>query len=186
MCDVGCGNECPHRQWSREWRDEVLLTRSVWLEVCPGCGHRHDTIRQTLQCQADALMAPLLRMMPGPSSDGTTEPLLPDRFPSFIKDRAWRKVRAAVLERDRHSCLECGRDLSRYPAWYTEVHHIKPVISGGSDHPMNLITLCTECHGAHTDAMVPDPLMDTGKGNSARSKPRGKGRQICLHDIRYD
>ena len=186
MCDEARSADCPHRQWSRERRDDVLMARSVWLERCPGCGHRHDSLRQTLQCQADTLMGPMLSEMPEPSSDGSADPLLPDRFPTFIKERAWGKVRAAVLERDRHCCRECGRDLLRYPAWYTEVHHVMPVISGGSDHPANLITLCTECHGAHTDAMGADRAPDGKPGNSARSNPRGRVRQLSLHDIRND
>ena len=26
------------------------------------------------------------------------------------------------------------------------MHHIKPRIEGGSDHPSNLVTLCPNCH----------------------------------------
>lgn len=131
-------------------------------------------------------MMAVLKEMPPPDHAGSAQPLLPDRFPTFIKERAWRKVRAAVLERDRHQCQECGRDLSKYPAWYTEVHHLMPVISGGSDHPANLITLCTECHGAHTDNMGLGATSFKAGGNSARSSPRGRIRQLCLHDIRND
>jgi len=163
----------------------MLAIRTAWLDLCPGCGHRHDTLRQTLQCHADSLIGPILRQCPPARSDGSTEPLLPDRFPTFIRERAWRKVRVAVVERDGHRCSECGRDLNNYPGWYTEVHHVMPVISGGSDHPSNLVTLCTECHGAHTDAMPPI-VPRGGGGNSARSSPRGRSRQLCLHDIRND
>jgi len=52
----------------------------------------------------------------------------------------WPIVRDAVLDRDRCKCQMCGNteDL--------EVHHIKNRQHGGSDHPYNLITLCTHCH----------------------------------------
>jgi len=186
MCADDSDRPCPHRGWSRERRDGMLATRAVWLEQCPGCGHRHDTLRQALQCQADTLIGPYLRQCPPTLHDGCSIPLLPERFPTFIRERAWRKVRAAVVERDGHRCRECGRDLNRYPGWYTEVHHVMPVISGGSDHPGNLVTLCTECHGAHTDSMSLVGPSDRGAGNSARSSPRGRARQLCLHDIRND
>ena len=54
--------------------------------------------------------------------------------------REWRKVRAAVLERDRRRCHYCG-------ARATTVDHLYPVTAGGSSHPGNLVAACAACNG---------------------------------------
>ena len=53
----------------------------------------------------------------------------------------WYYWRAYALKRDNGICQgsKCGK-----PA--NEVHHILPKSRGGSDHPDNLISLCTSCH----------------------------------------
>lgn len=53
----------------------------------------------------------------------------------------WSLVRDAVLERDG-KCQLCGHE--RFSD--LQVHHILPRHCGGSDHPMNLITVCVPCH----------------------------------------
>lgn len=53
-------------------------------------------------------------------------------------------VRKKVLIRDSYSCQKCkvedntGRTL--------EIHHIIPVVYGGTDELDNLLTLCRVCH----------------------------------------
>ena len=51
-----------------------------------------------------------------------------------------KKIRAAVLKRDKHTCQACGKS----PA--AQVHHIKARRHGGKDELPNLITLCGRCH----------------------------------------
>lgn len=48
--------------------------------------------------------------------------------------------RRAVYRRDGWRCALC--DETRY----LQVHHVIPRGQGGSDHMMNLITLCSNCH----------------------------------------
>lgn len=183
-CDDDRAAHCPHRTWTVEGRDRLLSIRIEWLRSCPSCGSNHDSLREGLNCQADAIVGPIIEMRPGPIAQGSREKLLPDRFPALFRARAWRKVRSMVLNRDGQRCQECGRDLTRYPRWYAEVHHIIPVIAGGSDHPDNLITLCTECHGGHTDKMVFPVSTKMKDGNSGRSVGRSL-RQSLLdrHNI---
>jgi len=52
----------------------------------------------------------------------------------------WVVIRAAIIERDNFACQRCGKSENLH------VHHIIPRISGGTDEPDNLITLCQECH----------------------------------------
>lgn len=53
----------------------------------------------------------------------------------------WARVRALILERDGHRCVECGATTDLH------VHHLVPRHLGGHDEPANLITLCAGCHG---------------------------------------
>jgi hypothetical protein len=55
-------------------------------------------------------------------------------------EKAEQWQRQKVLDRDCEECVRCGEvdDLV--------VHHIKPVIDGGSDKIDNMVTLCSECH----------------------------------------
>ena len=65
--------------------------------------------------------------------------------PVSPSSRAWHKpgaakLRAYVLERDRHRCTRCGSEER------LEVHHLIAVADGGTDDPHNLLTLCADCH----------------------------------------
>ncbi len=57
-------------------------------------------------------------------------------------DRAWQRIRECVLQRDA-TCVECGA-----PA--TDVDHILPLRSGGSNDLSNLQGLCHACHARKT------------------------------------
>jgi len=52
----------------------------------------------------------------------------------------WTIVRDAVLDRDGHRCRVCGDTDDLH------VHHILPRHCGGADSPVNLVTLCADCH----------------------------------------
>jgi 5-methylcytosine-specific restriction enzyme A len=52
---------------------------------------------------------------------------------------AWRKLRAHILERDRHTCQVCGERA-------TQVDHIVPRSKGGTDNPANLRASCGWCN----------------------------------------
>ena len=49
--------------------------------------------------------------------------------------------KANILERDNYSCRLCGTSKGK-----TEIHHVVPLKSGGSNIESNLITLCKPCH----------------------------------------
>ena len=55
---------------------------------------------------------------------------------------AYQRLRRAVLERDGWRCQQpdCGR------RGRLEVHHIRPLESGGTNDLGNLQTLCRACH----------------------------------------
>jgi 5-methylcytosine-specific restriction protein A len=98
-------------------------------------------------------MEEAFRSSPAYLEAGSVDDLF-EAAPLMIRANMWRKLRNAVVERDRGVCQDCGRELTHLPKWYTEVHHIIPRIRGGGDHPANLKTLCIECHRKYTDEML--------------------------------
>lgn len=65
-----------------------------------------------------------------------------------------RSSRPRVIERSRGCCEICG--FFCHPI--IELHHVMPVVDGGSGDAKNLIALCPNCHRAATKA-------DKGKAN---------------------
>jgi len=57
----------------------------------------------------------------------------------------WAVLRAAILERDGHKCRQC-KQKAAYDVTWLECHHKRPVSTGGSHSPLNLVTLCVNCH----------------------------------------
>lgn len=55
-------------------------------------------------------------------------------------------TRRSVLARDGYMCVWCRVSHARNRGVLFEVDHIVPWIAGGSDHPVNLRTLCQECN----------------------------------------
>ncbi len=62
---------------------------------------------------------------------------------------SWSFCRKRVLRRDNFTCVKCA---ARYAA---EVDHIQPLIEGGKlCDPVNLRTLCHDCHKAETTELA--------------------------------
>jgi 5-methylcytosine-specific restriction endonuclease McrA len=59
--------------------------------------------------------------------------------------RAWRRMRAAVLERDGHRCHWCHG-----PA--DSVDHLIARVRGGSDDETNLVAACVPCNSRRGQA----------------------------------
>ncbi|MGE0025721.1 MAG: HNH endonuclease [Thermoleophilia bacterium] len=70
---------------------------------------------------------------------------------------AWRMRRAMILARDNRTCQYCG-------ARATEVDHVVPAASGGSDHPSNLVACCFECNRGMNVAIKRQLLEAQGGG----------------------
>ena len=62
--------------------------------------------------------------------------------------RPWRRLRDAVLARDKHLCQPCYRKGVITPA--TEVDHIVPEAEGGTSAACNLEGICSPCHKSKT------------------------------------
>jgi 5-methylcytosine-specific restriction endonuclease McrA len=63
---------------------------------------------------------------------------------AWHRDKRWRVVRKAVLDRDRHVCQIDGRDCTRTA---THVDHIlSPELGGAPFHENNLRASCPNCN----------------------------------------
>jgi HNH endonuclease len=62
-----------------------------------------------------------------------------------------KRIRFAVLTRDRFTCRYCGRSA---PAVVLHVDHVHPVSRGGSDDESNLVTACVECNSSKSDKIL--------------------------------
>jgi hypothetical protein len=174
-CTQERADDCPHRGWDPDMRNRTMVARSVHLQVCDACGSCHEDLLGMLVCQTDARLDGVLSGIPRWDPEGGIEPLLNRHMPSRLRQRAWRKVRSAVIQRDDWTCQDCGRELKELPSWYLEVHHIRPRVANGSDHPRNLKTLCLECHGRYTDSLAGERALAMGQGLSDHSS-RGETR----------
>ena len=65
----------------------------------------------------------------------------------------YNKVREKVLERDNYQCVKCKnnckncqRDLHEKGKIKLNIHHIIPVIRGGTNDMKNLVTVCQFCN----------------------------------------
>lgn len=61
----------------------------------------------------------------------------------------WVRLRLRILDRDMHLCRPC-LDMGR-PTPATQVDHIRPKSTGGTDDPENLQAICAPCHRAKTN-----------------------------------
>jgi 5-methylcytosine-specific restriction protein A len=153
LCSVHRLEHCPARDWDLDTRVQVRLGLGPLLRNC-SCGHSHDHLEEVLMCRVRPLVDALKQDPPWPVPEGTDVDPFPLPLPREIRQRLWPQMRSIALARDGRHCCACKRDLGTLPSWYTEVHHIRARRDGGSDHPINLITLCMECHGRLTDELM--------------------------------
>lgn len=66
-----------------------------------------------------------------------------------VCSKTWRKVRAAIFERDGWACMYCGDS-----AGPLECDHIVPISRGGSNDKSNLVTACRRCNRSKRAKLV--------------------------------
>jgi len=68
------------------------------------------------------------------------KPFRIDDWQGGSRHAEWQELRRQILHRDNYTCQQCGNNN------YLEVHHLRAKHKGGTDEPVNLITLCETCH----------------------------------------
>ena len=126
------------------------------LIECPRRNHRHH---EGSSSHHYCLLIMQVQALSTEEPKGTKEPLPDLHFGKLNAQVAWHAIREAIMERDGQVCTMCGAKGHCFDE--LEVHHIIPRVDGGSDHPLNLTTLCKRCHhgrvhgGAQVYAVLP-------------------------------
>lgn len=85
---------------------------------------------------------------------------------AFYLSKAWRRVRAYIVQRDHGLCVRCGRpgEIVHHKKHLTPENISDPIIALGED---NLELLCRDCHGLeHAAELSTDAtLMFDEEGN---------------------
>lgn len=68
----------------------------------------------------------------------------------MISANLTKNVRRAIYKRDGYRCALCDSPKG------LQIHHVMPRSEGGSNDPMNLITLCWVCHAIAHGTRMPD------------------------------
>lgn len=66
----------------------------------------------------------------------------------YISGKIRPIIMEAIMERDRYKCCDCDTDIPKVRDKYNHgyLHHITPLLSGGTDTPANIVLLCCNCH----------------------------------------
>lgn len=83
-----------------------------------------------------------------------------DKLVRTYGEEWWQKTRKAVIGKHNNKCYMCGDSGVKL-----DVHHIVPVLNGGSNHHDNLIPLCKSCHKTvewytRNELKLPQPFID--------------------------
>lgn len=76
-------------------------------------------------------------------------PSAPDPYKERLglSQKAWRRLRMVVFERDGYECAYCGDCANT-------VDHIIPLSRGGTNDPENLTPACKSCNSSKRDKLV--------------------------------
>lgn len=130
-----CSQAC-FRAWTRgRPRPETVKPRKT--KTCPTCMTEFKTVngrREKTYCSSTCWHIASRKNLDDPGT-------------KFFFGADWRRRRFAILERDNHACVFCGR-------YANTVHHLIPRAQGGHHREDNLAAVCTICHGAVDKVML--------------------------------
>jgi 5-methylcytosine-specific restriction endonuclease McrA len=75
----------------------------------------------------------------------------------------WLQQRRAAIERDDHTCVECGKEVgpkAKPGVANAVVHHVLPLGFGGTHQLSNLKTMCEQCHPHNSEVEIPEEIVN--------------------------
>jgi len=140
-----CGYECMGKWHSNRERESTSV-----IKECAICGDdfevdqwRADTAKTcSFECSGEYRS----RHYSGPDSphwDGGKGVYQAVR--RWIHSKPWTQVRREARERLGGTCEMCGSETNANGG-HMDIHHIVPIMYGGSNHEDNLMALCSTCH----------------------------------------
>jgi len=149
-----CSTECK----GKAYRDRVTLT-------CENCSKTYEknraaAIRYCRSYCSDECRVEHMRAAAHPRWKGGSGIAVALR--RRLSGESWRIVRREVHDSRDVECSMCGRGDSRNGR-ALQVHHIVPVMAGGTHHRDNLMLLCHRCHRraeAYTNRVLDYPISE--------------------------
>lgn len=80
-----------------------------------------------------------------------------------IRRKISSSKRFRILQRDSFRCRLCGRQANEKEGLELHIDHKLPLAKGGTDDEDNLWTLCNECNGAKSDAIIAEIFNDAAE-----------------------
>ncbi|GGG04352.1 hypothetical protein GCM10007304_18080 [Rhodococcoides trifolii] len=68
-----------------------------------------------------------------------------------------KRLRFEILRRDNHTCRYCG---ATAPNVTLQVDHVTAKTLGGTDHPTNLVTACSDCNSGKSATILSAPTVE--------------------------
>lgn len=143
-----CSTECKgeHMSVINSGERNPLWKESVTLE-CEYCGDeyerrpsREDISRFcSASCRSSNLTGPASGLWKGGAKG------ISDRLRTHLNKEPWDKTAERVREKYDRECQMCGVHSSEL-SMSLHVHHIVPLVAGGTNDTENLIPLCPSCH----------------------------------------
>lgn len=146
--DDGKRTFCSHECKGLASRDRIEVS-------CENCDRAIQRRRldvnqyETLYC-SESCRAEHMRGMADPKWNGGAT--LHEMLLRELAGKRWKDVRRQIEEQRDPVCRLCGRKNSRNGR-SLQLHHIVPIMAGGTHHPDNLMFLCHRCHRS-TDAKL--------------------------------
>jgi 5-methylcytosine-specific restriction endonuclease McrA len=145
-CCRSCRDD--HSAWNAEGEDSYLWNGGTeWLECdwCDGEFEEHESSRtgDKTFCSSECY-AEYQRTITGPENplwEGGAD--LRPVLATLDTDVSWQTTRNRAIERDGSECALCGCGPD---AEELHVHHIIPLLAGGTSAEELLMTLCRSCH----------------------------------------
>lgn len=170
-CDE-CGESIRRERWKHETYDHLFCSQA--------CHEKYHTDRETVECRncGDSKEVHAYRLERSEnffcgrecSSEWMSEHYngpehhnwrggksMYDAVKRSLGEKSWKTYRKRARDRGG-DCRMCGSDNGDEGL---HVHHIVPILAGGSNHPDNLMLLCRSCHTAveaHTRRLL-DPVL---------------------------
>lgn len=156
-CD-NCGETARRKRWKVENYNHTFCSESCHREFrnqrttveCNHCGsekvvYRYERERsEDFYCDMDCYFQWQAENYNGPGHHNWRGgKSMYDAVKKALGSASWKTYRKRARERGDGVCEMCGDDNGEQGL---HVHHIVPVLAGGSNHPDNLMLLCQPCH----------------------------------------
>ena len=133
LCSVHCAGE-RNKLLSRRRNEQTRTNAGIHVKECLQCGQPFETRIKTAVCCSNQCKQA--------------------RQSALIQQRATRRGRFLLFQRDNFQCIYCGAS-PRQEGVHLTIDHILPMFHGGDSTASNLVTACEYCNKSKQDSLLP-------------------------------